>query len=507
MAQAPASSIAMPPPVAGWDTRESLADMPETHAVILDNWFPSTDKVTVRRGNTVHATGMAGDVESLIEYIPLSGTGQLFAANGGKIYDVTSAGAVGTAVSSGHSNNQWQFVNMGTAAGQFVRCFNGEDTPLLFNGSTWATTAITGTGLTATKLIWGNIHQNRLWVGEVDSLSAYYLAVNNVSGAATEFPLAGVFRRGGYIAGMGTWPRDAGDGMDDVAVFVTSEGEVAVYSGTNPASVNTWALIGVFSIGMPIGRRFFVKAGSDLVLITQDGFVPLSAILTMDRSQAELAALSQQISKAVNDAVRSYKDVFGWQAILYPKGQMLVFNVPLSTTTMHQYVFNTITGAPCRFTGMNALCFGLIEDSLMWGSTDGVVYKFDNGTSDNGAAIEADGAQAFSYFKSPSQNKVFKLAEPVFESDGNPNAAIDINTDFQIKVPTGIAQASPTRSGIWGVSLWGRGIWGTANQIYRGWRGVRGVGRSAAIRIRIDTTTARPSWISTNFTFVRGGQL
>ena len=115
--------------------------------------------------------------------------------------------------------------------------------------------------------------------------------------------------------------------------------------------------------------------------------------------------------------------------------------------------------------------------------------------------------QAFSYFKSPAQNKIFKLVEPIFESDGNPNAAIDLNLDFQVKVPTGVSAASPTRSGIWGVSKWGIGIWGTAGQVYRGWRGVRGKGRAASIRIRVDTKTARPSWIATNFTYQKGGQL
>ena len=89
------TSVSTPPPVGGWDTRESLADMPETHAVILSNFFPETDVVRVRRGNTSHATGMSGEVQSLIEYVPKSGTGALFAANAGNIYDVTSAGAGG----------------------------------------------------------------------------------------------------------------------------------------------------------------------------------------------------------------------------------------------------------------------------------------------------------------------------------------------------------------------------------------------------------------------------
>tara|TARA_Y100000310_G_C20704273_1_gene833437 strand:- start:6283 stop:7797 length:1515 start_codon:yes stop_codon:yes gene_type:complete len=503
----PSTSAALPPPTKGWDTRESLADMPEDHAIQLDNWFPETDKVTVRRGSSSWATGMVGAVESLIEYIPLTGSGELFAANAGDIYSVSTTGAIGAAVSTGHTNDRWQFVNMGTSGGQFVRLFNGADTPLLYDGSTWATTAITHVDLTAANLVWGNLHQKRLWTGEVDSLDAYYGAVNAVSGAFLKFPLGGVATKGGYIMAMGTWTRDSGAGQDDVAVFLTSEGEAIVYAGTDPSDSTLWSLIGVFAIGKPIGRRCIVKAGSDIILMTQDGFVPLSGILSMDRSQSRLVALSDQIAQAVNDAVRSYGTIFGWQPILYPKGVMLIFNIMQSTKTSHQYVFNTITGAPCRFTKMNALCFGILNDNVYFGTSDGTVNKFDDGTSDLGSAIEADGLQAFSYFKSSQANKVFKLVEPIFESDGNPNAAIDLNLDFQVKIPTGVAAASPTRSGIWGVSNWGVGIWGTAKQVYRGWRGVRGKGRSASLRIRIDTTTARPSWLATNFTYVLGGQL
>ena len=501
------SSMALPPPVGGWDTRESLADMPIDRAPIMTNWFPGTDKVTMRRGNSAHATGMTNNVETLIEYIPLTGSGQLYAANDGKIYNVSAAGAVGSAVSSGHSNNRWQYVNVGNAAGQYVRCFNGADTPLLFDGSTWATTAITCTGMTAANLVWANLHHRRLWVGEVDSLDAYYLSVNAVSGAATKFALGGVASMGGFIMAMGTWTRDSGSGMDDVAVFYTSEGECVIYVGTDPAAVATWSLLGVFRIGKPVGRRCMVKGGSDLILVTQDGFVPLSGILTMDRSQTRLVALSDQISEAVNTSVRLYGDNFGWQPILYPRAVMLIFNVPVSNQESEQYVFNTLTGAPARFAGIDALCFGLLNDELYWGGNDGTVNKFDSGTSDLGENIESDVMQAFSYFKSPASNKVFKMVDPIFESDGNPNAAVDLNVDFQTRAPTGVAAASAITSGVWGVSKWGVGLWGTSKQIFRGWRGVRGSGRSGALRIRIDTATVRPSWLSTNFTYLLGGQV
>jgi hypothetical protein len=319
--------------------------MPEHHAIKMENWFPSTDKVSIRRGFSSHATGMSGNVESLIEYVPLSGSGQLFAANGGNIYNVTSAGAVGAAVSTGHSNDRWQFAQLGTAAGQFVLLVNGQDTPLVYNGSSWGTTpAITGP--TVASLIWCNVHQRRLWVGEKTSLSAWYLPVNSIGGSATEFSLASVCKLGGYITAMGTWTRDSGDGMDDVAVFLTSEGEAAIYQGTDPASASTWGLVGVFRIGKPIGRRCFKKAGPDLVIVTQDGLVPLSAILTTDRSQSRLVSLSDQISKFVNDAVRLYISNFGWDIAVYPKGPYMLLNVPVSGAS-EQYVFNTITGAPC----------------------------------------------------------------------------------------------------------------------------------------------------------------
>lgn len=503
--RAPSRSTSLPPPTGGWDTREALADMPEDHAVIMDNWFPSTDKVTLRRGFDEHATGMSGAVESLLEYTPTTGSGELFACNGGSIYDVGSAGAVGTAVATGFSNDRFQQVQIGTAGGQFLLIMNGDDTPKTYNGASWADAAITGP--TQANLIWCNLHQRRLWFGEKNSLSAWYLAVNSIAGAASEFSLAGVAKLGGYIMAMGTWTRDSGDGQDDVAVFLTSEGEAIVYSGTDPADAATWALVGVFRIGKPIGRRCIIKAGADLIMVTQDGFVATSSILSMDRSQSERVALSAQINKAVNDAVRSHGTLFGWQPFIYPRGTMLIFNIPQSSTTAYQYVFNTITGAPCRFTGINALCWGMLNDEPYFGGSHGKVYKFDFGESDNGSAINGDCLPAFSYFRSPSMKKAFKLVEPIFESAGDPNAALDLNVDFQVGRPSGVPAASVVSSARWGVSKWGVGTWGTAGQIYRGWRGVRGVGRSAALRVRVSTTSSRPSWVATNFTYVPGGQI
>jgi hypothetical protein len=225
-----------------------------------------------------------------------------------------------------------------------------------------------------------------------------------------------------------------------------------------------------------------------------------------DRAEADRVALSSQINKAVNDAVRSYGGLFGWQPIVYPLGTSLMVNVPQSATEAHQYVFNTLTGAPCRYKGMNALCWGLLNDGIYFGTADGKVMRADTGTSDNGAAIVGDCLQAFSDFGSPNVKRC-NLVEPVFDSVGNPNAALDLNVDYQIKAPTGVAAPSPSASARWGVSRWGIGTWGTLTQIYKGWRGVRGIGKALSLRVRVSTTSARPAWITTNYSFTAGGIL
>jgi hypothetical protein len=499
-------SSSLPPPVGGWDTENALADMPVENAVILDNWFPGTDKVTLRRGFSEYTTGMPDTVETLLEYAPPSGSQKLFAVSDGNVYDVSNSGAVGSAAVTGLTNSRFQQVQIGTAGGQFLLAMNGANTPITYNGSAWGTMSVSGP--TAANLVWCNLHQRRLWFGERDSLTAWYLAVNSISGTASSFSLAGVARLGGYIMAMGTWTRDGGDGTDDVAVFITSEGEAILYSGIDPSSADTWALVGVFRIGRPIGRRCVIKAGADLVLITQDGFVAASSILSLDRSQTQKVALSAQINKAVNDAQRRFGSLFGWQPIIYPRAAMMIFNIPQSATVYHQYVFNTITGGPCRFTGINAVCWGMRGEEIYFGAPDGNVYLFDVDGGDNGANIMGDALQAFSYFRTPSQVKSFKLVEPIFQSNGDPHAAVDLNTDFTVSPPIGTPTPSATvNSALWGVSKWGIGLWGASDQIYRGWRGIRGRGRSASVRIRVASLTARPSWVATNITYVPGGQI
>ena len=98
-----AQTVSLPAPVGGWNARDSIAAMPPFDAVIMDNWFPDTDYVKVRKGYTNHVTGITGQVETLMQYS--SGTARkLFAAATTSIYDVSVAGTVGAAVVTAQTN-------------------------------------------------------------------------------------------------------------------------------------------------------------------------------------------------------------------------------------------------------------------------------------------------------------------------------------------------------------------------------------------------------------------
>src|SRR5688572_32353257 len=45
-----------PAPVRGWNTRDGIADMEPGFAVVLDNWFPMTAEIKMRKGSAEHVT-------------------------------------------------------------------------------------------------------------------------------------------------------------------------------------------------------------------------------------------------------------------------------------------------------------------------------------------------------------------------------------------------------------------------------------------------------------------
>lgn len=499
---ASSQAVNIPAPVGGWNARDPLSEMSPTDAITLENWWPTASDVRVREGSSSFATGMSGNIETLMTYSSTSANKMFAVTAAGNAYDVSSAGAVGAA-STTFTNGRIQWENVTTAAGNFLYCCNGVDKPQYYNGAAWANPAITN--VTDSTLFQPLSFKSRLFFAQTASLSLWYLPVNSIAGAATELPLGGIFRLGGYISSIATWTLDAGRGVDDHLVIITSKGEVAVYAGTDPTSATSWSLVGVYMIGAPVGRNCFAKYGGDLLIICLDGIFPLSIALQstrIDNSQA----ITDKIRTAISEATGTYGSYYGWSLTPYPDKNALLLNVPTSSTTAQQYVMNGITGAWTKFTGWNAWSMTIYNNNLYFGG-DGVVYRAWTGTSDNGTNILADAKPAFNHFGIRGRKKAFYMVKPYVASSSTVAPAVALNVDFADDLPTGSPTATASSFAVWDSSTWDKSTWGGDLMISKKWMKVHGVGYCASLRMRIATNTSEVRWYSTDFMVSAGGIL
>ena len=494
----------VPAPTAGWNTLESIAQMDSKYAVVLQNFIPTPSSVSLRGGSQDHVTGITGRVETLCAYNSAS-TSKLFAAADTAIYDVSIAGAVGAAVASGKTNAKWQHINFATSGGHYMYMVNGADDPMLYDGTNW--TAITGistpaiTGVTPSAFVNVAVHQNRLWFIPNNSLSVWYLSAAAIGGAASELDLSSLFTRGGYLMAMGSWTIDSGSGVDDMAVFITSEGEVAVYRGSDPDTVSTWQLVGTYYIGSPIGRRCMMKFASDLVIINQDGLQLMSSALSSSRVYIS-KSVTDNIQPTITSAINSYRTNYGWQSTLFTGQNVVLLNIP-KTYGSEQYVMNTITKGWCKFTGWDAACFEVMNDTLYFG-TDTKVVKAFTGTDDSGVPINGEALQAFSYMTSHNLKR-FVMAQPLLATDANNiGVLLSINTDFNVVAPVGTPTFTSGTSGVWGTSLWGTGLWGGALSVKKDWNTIGAVGLSGALYMKTTSDNSRIEWAATNYLYETG---
>ena len=507
-AQKTAAQVAsVPAPVGGWNARDSIANMEPTDAVELINFFPSYSNVVLRGGYSNHATGITGQVETLMNYS--TGTGEeLYAIAGTQIYDVTSAGAVGAPVKVGLTNARWEFINVTTGGGSYLYLVNGVDAPLLFDGTTWASiTAVSPiaiTGVTSTTLDNITLFKNRVWFTQKESLKAWYLPTNAVGGAAQTLDLSSIAKFGGHITDVATWTIDAGYGVDDNLVFITSNGEVIVYSGTDPASSATWALIGVWKLGAPIGDRCFMKYGGDILILTYDGLMPLAASLQSSRLDPRVA-LSNKIQGAITTATTLYADHFGWQIHYSAKNNAVWVNVPVDEgNNQEQYVMNTITKSWCKFQGWEANCWESFGDNPYFGGNGVVGRAWDTTYADNATDINTNVLQAFNYFEQRGVKKYFTRARPSIFTDGLPSILVSMNIDYDISDPTSALSYSPSSYGLWDIGTWDASAWGQGLMITNNFQGITGIGYCGGIHLKSASQTLQLEWAATDVVYQTG---
>ena len=377
------------------------------------------------------------------------------------------------------------------------------------NATVVGTYTVSGiTGVDSSTFVSVNLFKNRLYFTQKNTMKVWYLGVNAISGAANQLDFGGIARNGGFLQAMGTWTLDAGQGADDYAVFVTSMGEVIVYNGTDPTDAATWALKGVWQLGQVFSRRCFFKWSGDLLLLTQDGLVPLASALQSSRLDPRVN-LTDKIYFAVSQAATDYGDNFGWQINYFASQNMLILNIPV-TAGVEQYVMHTITKSWARFINIQAYCFEVSGATGMYFGSDGFVGKFWDSNADDGGNITATAQQAYSYFDTPGQLKRFTLVRPILQSTGGiPTVLCGLSVDFDTQSQLGSVSFNPSilTTGVWDSGKWDDAIWGGGLTTTKIWQGVSGLGFAGSININVASQGIELHWASTDYVMEAGGVL
>jgi hypothetical protein len=306
---------------------------------------------------------------------------------------------------------------------------------------------------------------------------------------------------------MGTWTIDAGYGVDDLAAFITSNGEVAVYKGSDPSDPADWALVGLWNVGQTFTRKCVFKFGGDMLLLTEDGLVPLSAGLQSTRLDPRVN-LTDKIFFAISQAAAAYGDNYGWQMNYFAKNNMLILNVPV-TGGSEQYVMHNITKSWARFTNINANCWEMSGQDMYFGGI-GYVGKFYDTYADAGTNIRAFTQQAYSYFDRRGQLKRFTLVRPILQTDnGVPNVLCGISVDFDTIDLTTQISFNPVIDpiGLWDVDVWDNSNFGGGLITTRIWQGVTGLGYAGSISMNVVSQGIELHWASTDYVMESGGVL
>lgn len=436
----------IPSPTGGWVSNKPIDSMAPNEALVLDNYIPNSLNVNVRKGYEAHATGIGGEVKTIIDFNN-GATAKLLVCGNASIFDGTDEGAVGTALATSFLEDAWQWVNF---KGR-VFAVNGADEAIDFDGTTISTTS--WTGVDTENLINVSVFKNRLFFTEKDTAKFWYAAGDAISGALTAFDLSMVSPNGGYLVATASFTRDGGEGSDDLFMCIMQSGDVLVYQGDDPSDPTAWEIVGRYIIAPPIGRRCVSQVGGDLAVVTEDGYISIGTVFGYARSRSD-TTLSNNIANYVRDLASRGRTLAGWQALLYYRGGYLLFNAPLIGGKFEQHIVNMTTGAWSKLRDIPARCWGLFQNDLYFGSADGTVYKADTGYTDNGANIKTEFQSSFNYLESRGMIKLFKMIRPLFRIKGDVPISIGMNTDFRQKGITYTASLVDSESTMWG-SPWG----------------------------------------------------
>lgn len=465
-------------PLGGWVTATNLAEPKPKTAITLENWFPQKRSVRLRGGAFKKATiSVTLPTQSVWAYT--AGTvNKLFAATASAIYNITSPAnntTPPTADITGQTSGYYSTALFTTAGGTFQTIANGSDSVRQYDGTTWTTPAITGVTSSTLSHVW--VYRNRLLFVQKNTLTAWYLPVDSIAGAAAAISLAGVFQRGGNLLTGCTWSIDAGDGLHDQCAFISTNGEVAIFQGTDPSTAATWSIVGRYDIGTMLGKNAIMRAGGDVLLGTADGLIPLSKAITVDRAAISLNSISSDIEP--DWKVEAVARTDNWTIAKWPEKNMAIIALPTGVGLgKYCFVVNLETGAWAKYTGWDTNCICMFSQYAYFGTSTGTVLQCEVGGSDDGAAYISKYIGNFEDWDSPGSQKVAQLVRNTFVASVPFVPGVTMLANYSTIAPAAPSAAVTTVTQVWDSAIWDAATWDTAGMqsIQTKWRSIYGQG-------------------------------
>lgn len=409
--------------IGGLNISDPLDNMEPQYAIQMDNIIPEPTGDVLRNGfvEVITGTGYA----KLLS-INIAGDERLVACTDTTmdIYDVSNFETAPTTISNLSSAN-WSCTQFTDGSGVVHIFFaNNLDKPLDYTTlGGMQQTSLTTTGFN--NLDCPLSFKNRLYFISGDFELAY-TGIQSISGSLTKFEMGSFFKKGGKLVNIANWTQDAGQGVDDLLCLISSEGEVMIYSGTDP-SANDWKTLGVFQIPKPIGKNCSCLFGADLVVITEKGYFSLSNVLS------NLRANRSGISQKVDGITKGRSTTKQWEIHFSPKRGWLIINAPsnLAGYNYEQHVLNMATNGWCRFVGMDGTSWAEVKDRLFFCNGDGI-FEADVGTTDNGNFIIYNLQRAYNQFGYVGKKQLMEI-DPKYYAETSSYLEMfkRINVDFQ----------------------------------------------------------------------------
>jgi hypothetical protein len=353
---------------------------------------------------------------------------------------------------------------------------------------------ITGVDTRTLSYVWS--YKNTLFFIQKDSMTFWYLPVDQISGVAKAYPLGGEFSEGGKLLMGSGWSLDtSGDGgLSEQCIFVTDEGQVAVFQGLNPDSAATWSKVGTYKIGKPLGPLAWIRAGGDVIFATDIGDVPLSQAINRDVAALAPAAVSYPIETEWNKEVAARRSS-PWNCVVWPEQQMVLVAPPTTDGQKPMtFVANARTGAWSKFTGWDIRCLCVFNGRMFFGSENGRVVEAYVTGLDEGTPFTGNYVPMFNDFGNPASLKIPLIARARLRGYNEVNAQLDIMSDYMISLPSAPSSNPIDVNSVWGGAVWGSSTWGSTKEkrIQQAWTSVGGLGYALAPSLQITSGSLVP---------------